>query len=148
MTGGPFASTRPGVGWGVLFDLLRFNQDLAKRLRPWLPPGVRLVSTIDAVTIENDEHVSVSVFVSDLFDRSPHDVAAVRAAHQVLDAVQHFLSEELGEPWPPIEGHPLPASSLATPAAEEHDGLMQLWYGDAVEPTLALSPMRLAEYRS
>ena len=70
----------------------------------------------------------------------------MRAAHQILDAVQDFLSDVLGEPWPPVQGEIV--STLAAPTAEEHDGVMQLWYGDAGEPALALTPMRLSEYFS
>lgn len=126
------------------FDVLRFNQDLTDRLRPWLPAEVRLTATRDAITLENDRGESVTHFVADLFDRSAADEAAVRAAHQILDAVQDFVTEELGEPWPPLGEDDGPQ---AIPSAEERDGIMELWYGDAIEPALALLPMRLATYR-
>jgi hypothetical protein len=126
------------------FDVLRFNKDLIDRLRPWLPAEVRLTAAADAVTLENDRGEAVTLFVSDLFDRSPAGEAAVRAAHQVLDAVQDFVSDELGEPWPPHGEHD---ASQAVPGAEERNGIVELWYGDQIAPALALSPMRLAEYR-
>ena len=129
-----------------MFDLLRFNHDLVTRLQPWLPDEARLSATVESITIENDDSGSLTIFVSDLFLRAPHEEAAVRAAHQVLDAVQDFLSETIGEPWPPVQGEVV--STLAPPTAEEHDGVMQLWYGDVGEPALALSPMRLSEYCS
>jgi hypothetical protein len=126
------------------FDVLRFNQDLAERLRPWLPTEVRLTASSDAITLENDRGETVTQFVADLFDRSPAGEAAVRAAHQILDAVQDFVSDELGEPWPALSDDD---ATQAIPSAEERDGVVELWYGDQVEPALALSPMRLAEYR-
>ena len=130
-----------------MFDLLRFNNDLVTRLQPWLPDEARLSATSESVTIESGDAGSVTIFVSDLFARNSREEAAVRAAHQILDAVQDFLSDALGEPWPPVQGDG-PVSTLAVPTAEEHDGVMQLWYGDAGEPALALSPMRLSEYWS
>ena len=129
-----------------MFDLLRFNHDLVTRLQPWLPDEARLSATVESITIENDDSGSLTIFDSDLFLRAPHEESAVRAAHQVLDAVQDFLSETMGEPWPPVQGEVV--STLAAPTAEEHDGVMQLWYGDVGEPALALSPMRLSEYCS
>jgi hypothetical protein len=127
-----------------MFDLLRFNRDLVTRLQPWVPDEARLSATLDSVTIESGDAGSLTVFVSDLFLRASPEEAAVRAAHQILDAVQDFLSDALGEPWPPVQGEIL--STLAPPTAEEHEGVMQLWYGDAGEPALALSPMHLSEY--
>jgi hypothetical protein len=129
-----------------MFDLLRFNRDLVTRLQPWVPDEARLSATLESVTIESGEAGSLTVFVSDLFLRASPEEAAVRAAHQILDAVQDFLSDALGEPWPPVQGEIL--SNLAPPTAEEHEGVMQLWYGDAGEPALALSPMHLSEYYS
>ena len=87
-----------------MFDLLRFNHDLVTRLQPWLPDEARLSATVESVTIESGDAGSLTIFVSDLFLRAPHEEAAVRAAHQVLDAVQDFLSETMGEPWPPGAG--------------------------------------------
>jgi hypothetical protein len=129
-----------------MFDLLRFNKDLVTRLQPWVPDEARLSATRESVTIESGDSGSLTIFVADLFLRAPHEEAAVRAAHQILDAVQDFLSEVFGEPWPPVQGEIV--STLAAPTAEEHDGVMQLWYGDAGEPALALTPMRLSEYFS
>jgi hypothetical protein len=128
-----------------IFDLLRFNRDLVTRLQPWLPDDVRLKAEVDAVTIESNPTGSLTIFVSDLFLRAPHQEAAVRAAHQILDAVQDFVSDATGEPWPPVQGDDVP-TEMAAPTAEERDGIMELWYGDAGEPALALSPMRLSEY--
>ena len=127
------------------FDVLRFNKDLIDRLRPWLPPEVRLTAAADAVTLENDRGEAVTLFVADLFERSPSEEAAVRAAHQILDGVQDFVTEELGEPWP---GQGEDIESQAVPSAEERNGFVELWYGDQIAPALALSPMRLAEYRA
>jgi hypothetical protein len=129
-----------------MFDLLRFNQDLVSRLQPWMPDAVHLAAIPEGVTLESSEAGSLTIFVSDLFLRAPREEAAVRAAHQILDAVQDFLSDATGEPWPPLHGDAL--TTLAAPTAEERDGVMQLWYGDAGEPALALTPMRLSEYFS
>jgi hypothetical protein len=128
----------------VPFDLPRFTQDLVARLKPWLPPGVRLHAVADGVSLDGDGNASVTIYVSDLFARAPHEEAAVRAAHQILDAVQDFVSHEMGEPWPPVEGEA--PRHLAVPVAEARDGLVELWYGDAGEPALALTPLRLDEY--
>jgi hypothetical protein len=127
-----------------MFDLLRFNRDLVVRLQPWLPDDVRLSATAEGVTIESSPAGSLTVYVSDLFLRASREEAAVRSAHQILDAVQDFMSAALGSPWPPVQGEVV--ATLAAPTAEERDGVMQLWYGDAGEPALALSPMRLSEY--
>ena len=136
---------RPPMPTHSRFDVQRFNDDLVQRLRPWLPAEVRLTASPDSITLENDRGESVTHYVADLFERSPSDEAAVRAAHQILDAVQDFVTEELGEPWPTISDDD---STQAVPSAEERNGVVELWYGDQVEPALALSPMRLAEYRS
>ena len=127
----------------MAFDLPRFTQDLVTRLQPWLPVGVRLLAGADGVSLEGDGNAT-TIYVSDLFTRAPHDEAAARAAHQILDAVQDFVSYETGAPWPPIEGEM--GAQLAVPTAEVRDGEVQLWYGDAWEPALALTPLRLAEY--
>jgi hypothetical protein len=127
----------------VAFDLPRFTQDLVTRLQPWLPAGVRLLAGVDGVSLEGNGNAA-TIYVSDLFARAPHDEAAVRAAHQILDAVQDFVSYETGAPWPPIEGET--GAQLAVPTAEVRDGEVQLWYGDAWEPALALTPLRLDEY--
>ena len=127
----------------MAFDLPRFTRDLVTRLQPWLPPGVHLLAATDGVSLHG-EGTATTIFVSDLFARVPHDEAAVRAAHQILDAVQDFVSHQTGEPWPPVEGEATP--QLAVPTAEVRDGEVQLWYGDAGEPALAFTPLRLAEY--
>ena len=93
---------------------------------------MRLAAVADGVTLESTDGGSLTIFVSDLFLRAPLEEAAVRAAHQILDAVQDFLSDATGEPWPPLQADD--RTTLAAPTAEERDGVMQLWYGDAGSP--------------
>lgn len=125
-----------------MFSVGAFNEQIAERLRPWLPDSMEMSADAHGVTVEDADGHAVTWFVSDLFLRAPHEEALVVAARTILDGVQAFVTEHLAERWPPVQQ--ADDERAAESGARVEAGVLNLWYGDLQAGALFLAPLPLS----
>jgi hypothetical protein len=128
----------PPVDPERMTDAMRRAQRLARFVAPRLdavvPKPFSMRAANELVVIDRDDKPVARVNLVDL------DIES--AAGQVLEELQNFLTEELTVPWPqdPRRGY-----EFHEPRAENFDGALRMWYGEADDPALTIEPIPMAE---
>ena len=111
---------------------------LVERFRLLVPADVLVMNDQDMVVLRRDAThgwIGVGLDVKD----TASDLEIERATHGALRALQEFMCEQFGQPWPtPV----LPSG--ASPVKDEagvcvEASQIHLWFGDADAPALRLA---------
>jgi hypothetical protein len=111
-------------------------QAIIDALQAVVPSGVTLArESLRAGVTERRRLVRASTFCQEL------DAGGITAfVWSLTSLVQDHVSEDTTWPWPSYPGAP---TSMALPDSAIENGVLTIWFGDAREPLMACTPIRL-----
>jgi hypothetical protein len=121
----------------------RFAAALAERLALVLPSSFSAVARYGVIEMRSELVSWTAYGIVDWFVDEPDPLPDrfERAAWNVLNTAQDFVSEVTREPWPRALG--AVRSEMAPPAAVVENRILKCWYGESVSPIVELPAIAL-----
>jgi hypothetical protein len=122
-------------------DADRLTEALAARFDEVTPAGIHVTADDGMLWYSCDfDRGRAGSYVRNLLGTAgePDEEDVVRAAVQILDQLQDFVSEATSDPWPGTRRQPVPEGRI-------RDGALHLWYGEQGAIKLTVPPVDLAD---
>ena len=120
-------------------DAVQLAQELARRMRDVVPPGISVIVEGDMLRFlsDSDPGTSGSYACQWMYSGTGLEQDLVReACWHALDDLQDFVDEKTTEPWPGLRTPPKACARI-------EDGSVILWFGDPEKPDLVLESLPL-----
>jgi hypothetical protein len=120
-------------------DAVQLAQELARRMRDVVPPGIDVTVERDMLWFSSAQHSGKAGTYACQWlyqGRGEREQLLAEACRRALDDLQDFVDEATTEPWPGLRTVPDAGTRV-------EDGKVLLWYGDRDAPVLLLEPLPL-----